>query len=216
MVRSADVIVYLDDVQFTRRDWRNRNLITSGQGPKWMSIPLNNSGNYFSLIHEMTVSEPDWWKSHLALLENTYRNQENFRKIRTEIQAVFESLQGVESLSEINRRINDWVFSVLGIAVQIHDSREIPSQLKRTERFVEICKLFGASEYVSGPAARAYLDERLFNMNSITVRWVDYSKLPPAHSDDAKTQELSILHHLATEEISKVIRLSSFDSISTN
>jgi len=212
MIRSADVLVYLDDVQFTRRDWRNRNFIASGQGPKWMSIPLNNSGNYCSLIHEMTVSNPDWWKSHIDLLENTYRDQANFRKIRTAIHAVFESLQGVESLSEINRRMNDWVFTILGITIRVHDSREFSSGLRKTERLVEICKSVGADEYISGPTARAYLDETLFDMNSTRVRWVDYSRLPPVLTTETTTQELSILHHLATTEISNAIRLSSFDS----
>jgi len=212
MVRSADVLVYLDDVQFTRRDWRNRNIIASAQGQKWMSIPLHNSGNYLSLIHEMTISNPDWWKSHINLLENAYRNQENFKKMRTAIHAVFESLQGIESLSEINKKINNWVFSILGISVQVRDSREFPSELRKTARLLEICKIVGADEYISGPAARAYLDKALFDMNSIRVRWVDYSKLPSVLTTETTTQELSILHHLATTEISNAIRLSSFDT----
>ena len=210
MVRAADVLVYLDDVQFTRRDWRNRNLIAGDREPKWMTVPLKNSGNYHSLIHEMTVSDPQWWESHLDLLENTYRGQEYFRNVRTQIRSVYETLQGLESLSEINQKINEWVFSALEITSSVRDSREFPAKLKKTERLVEICKSVGAREYISGPAARAYLDETLFEANSISVRWVEYSKLPPIGMTELPMRDLSILHLLATMDRPEVIRLSSF------
>jgi len=212
MVRAADILVYLDDVQFTRRDWRNRNLITGGRQPKWMTIPLRNSGNYRSLIHEMTVSNQRWWESHLSLLENTYLDQEFFSRSRSEISLMYKSLEGIESLSSINQMINEWIFSALEITTTVRDSREIPSQLKKSERLVEICKFVGATEYISGPAARAYVDETVFDSNSIKVRWIDYSNLPRIDDPQLPERELSILHFLATMERSKVILLSTFNS----
>lgn len=210
MVRDADILVYLDDVQFTRRDWRNRNVIAGGREPKWMTIPLKNSGNYHSLIHEMTVSDQRWWESHLSLIESTYFSQKFFSSFITEIKSVYQNLEGIDSLASINRRVNEWIFSALEITTSVRDSREFPSQLKKSERLVEICKFVGADEYVSGPAAKAYLDETLFEANSIKVRWIDYSKLPPIEVPQLPEQELSILHFFATMERSKVIRLSSF------
>lgn len=212
MVRAADTLVYLDDVQFTRRDWRNRNIIAGGREPKWMTIPLKNSGYYHSLIHEMTVSDQRWWESHLNLLENTYRGQKLFSSFITEINSVYQTLEGIDSLSSINLRVNEWIFSALEITTSVRDSRELPSQLKKSERLVEICKFIGADEYVSGPAAKAYLDETIFEANSIKVRWIDYSKLPPIEVPQLPEQEFSILHFLATMERSKVIHLSSFKS----
>lgn len=210
MVRSADVLVYLDDVQFTRRDWRNRNIIAGERGPKWMTVPLRNSGNYDSLIHEMVISDSSWWKSHLSLLENTYRDQKHFRELRMQLHSVFESLHGIESLSEINRKVNDWIFSTLEITTSIRDSREIPSQHKRSERLLEICNFVGAQQYISGPAAQAYLDEALFRDNSVRVCWVDYSKLPPLRKTLTAMPEFSILHLLATTERAEVIHLTTF------
>lgn len=210
MVRFADILVYLDDVQFTRRDWRNRNLIAGECGPKWMTVPLKNTGNYKSLIHEMAVSDPDWWKSNLSFLENTYRGEKHFRELKLQIRSVFESLEGIKSLSEINRKVNDWIFSTLEIATSIRDSREIPSHLKRSERLIEICEFVRANEYITGPAAQAYLDEELFKENSLLVNWIDYSALPPLETTSASAPELSILHLLATMERAEVIRLTTF------
>ena len=212
MVRVADTLVYLDDVQFTRRDWRNRNVIAGGRETKWMTIPLKNSGNYHSLVHEMTVSDQRWWESHLSLLESTYHSQKFFSSFLTEIKSVYQNLDGIDSLASINRRLNEWIFSALEITTSVRDSREIPSQLKKSERLVEICKFIGADEYVTGPAAKVYLDETLFDANSIKVRWIDYSKLPPIEEPQLPEQELSILHFFATMERSKVIHLSSFKS----
>lgn len=211
MIRASDTLVYLDDVQFTRRDWRNRNRIVLGREPKWITIPVKNSGNYHSLIHDITVSDSKWWESHLNLLKSAYHSHEFFNTFITKISSAYQALEGLDSLSSINQRLNGWIFSALEIATTVRDSREFPSHLKKSERLVEICKLIGADEYVSGPAAKAYLDERLFEANSIKVRWIDYSKLPPFEVPQLPEQELSILHFLATMEQSKVIHLTSFN-----
>lgn len=210
MVRSADLLVYLDDVQFTRRDWRNRNLIASSGGPKWLTIPLQNSGNYYSRVNEMRCSEREWWRSHLSLLDNSYGDLEEYKVLRRELSAVLKSVDNVHSLSEINRIINKWVFSVLGITAKTMDSRDFPSRHRKSERLVEICKSIGVTEYVSGPAARDYLDEDLFAKNSITVHWADYGRLPSLSQAAAHDRELSILHHLATVGRPETVRLSTF------
>jgi len=210
MVRSADLLVYLDDVQFTRRDWRNRNLIASSGGPKWLTIPLKNSGNYLSKVNEMLCSERGWWRSHLSLLDNSYGDLKEYQLLRREIAEALQSVDEVHSLSEINQTTNKWVFSVLGITSETMDSRYLPSPHRKSERLVEICKAVGATEYVSGPAARDYLDEALFTKNSITVRWVDYGRLPSLSQTAAHDRELSILHHLAAVGRPETVRLSTF------
>lgn len=210
MVRSADVLVYLDDVQYTRRDWRNRNLIGGFERPRWLTIPLRNSGNYHSRIHEMKVSEPAWWRSHLGILDETYKSQAHYQAMRIDIHHQFQALDAIDSLSEINRRLNDWVFSVLDISIKIHDSREFSSSESKTSRLVDICKTLGANEYVSGPAARVYLDESQFRRNNLDVRWVDYQELYPLRGSAMFHQELSILHTLAMGSRGDAIRLSTF------
>lgn len=212
VARLTDILVYLDDVQFTRRDWRNRNLISDARGPKWLTVPLQNSGNYHSFIYEMVISESDWWQRHLKLLDQAYGKFESYEFLRSELSTVFESLDGITSLSEINRLLNEWIFSTLKIKTYVRDSREFPSAQRKTLRLIEICQSLGATKYISGPAARAYLDESQFETNSINVQWIDYSKLPPVEGPKPSEQELSILHLLATVERSKVIQLSSFNS----
>ena len=210
MVRASDILVYLDDVQFTRRDWRNRNLIAGRSGPIWLTIPLVNSGNYHSKIHEMRCLDRGWWRSHLSKIDDTYKDARGYRVIRNEIREAFVGLDGAESLSDINSTMNRWIFSVLGIRTETRDSRDFPSSLRKSERLAAICQSVGATEYVSGPAARSYLDEAPFNDKSITVRWVDYGQLPSLSQAEAPNPELSILHHLATGGSQEAIRLSTF------
>jgi hypothetical protein len=210
MVRASDILVYLDDVQFTRRDWRNRNLIAGKHGPMWLTIPVNNSGNYHSKIHEMRYLNRGWWRSHLSKIDGAYKDVKGYQDIKNEIREAFQRVDGVESLSEINSTMNRWIFSVLGIRTETRDSRDFPSSLQKSERLVAICQSVGATEYVSGPAARSYLDEALFSDKSIAVRWVDYGKLPSLSQAEAPNPELSILHHLATGGSQEAIRLSTF------
>src|SRR5262249_2672310 len=62
LMRSADEFVILDDVQFTKRDWRNRNLIKTQHGLHWLTIPVKSKG--LQRINEVEISEPDWHVSH--------------------------------------------------------------------------------------------------------------------------------------------------------
>jgi hypothetical protein len=209
--RLADVLVYLDDVQFTRRDWRNRNLIADARGSKWLSVPLQNSGNYHSLIHNMVVSESKWWLQHLNLLDQAYGEFDSYQTLRPELSSIFASLDGIESLSEINRLLNEWIFFNLKIKTCVRDSREFPSSQRKTARLLEICQALGATEYISGPAARAYLDESQFETNSINVRWIDYNFLPSPLVTDNDMRELSVIHHLAIYGAIESIRISTFE-----
>lgn len=210
MARSADTLVYLDDVQYTRRDWRNRNLIAGETGPKWITVPVSSKGHYKLKIHDVLCTSRDWCKSHLSILDSTYSGFEHYREIREELRSTFNKVQSFATLSEVNHYVANWLFQVLEIGTEVHDSRSFPSTKQRSERLVELCVAHGANRYISGPAARAYLDENLFAERSIIIDWVDYGKLPPMPSNAFDSQEMSILHVLAVFGRSEAIRLSTF------
>src|SRR5262245_54505314 len=64
LINSVDEFILFDDAQYTRRDWRNRNLIKTGNGLAWLTIPLRSKGNYLAPIKCLTVSDPKWGHSH--------------------------------------------------------------------------------------------------------------------------------------------------------
>lgn len=66
----------------------------------------------------------------------------------------------------------------LGIAATISNSWDYTLAEGKTERLVDLCRQAGATEYISGPAARGYIDERIFLENNIILSWFEYSGYP--------------------------------------
>src|SRR3981081_2051332 len=72
LIASVDEFILLDDVQYTRRDWRNRNRIKTSSGSRWSTIAVEVSGRYTQSIYDPRAAEPDWPERHWDLLRQTY------------------------------------------------------------------------------------------------------------------------------------------------
>jgi len=177
LINLVDEFILFDDMQYTRRDWRNRNLIKTRAGLKWLTIPVAVKGNFFQKIKDTRVSDPGWGRTHWESIVHNYSKANHFAAFRE----VFESLYlgSQESfLSQINYAFLTAICKILGIETQITWSDDYESVEGKTERLVNICKQAGATTYISGPAARDYIDESLFNNADISLEYMDYSAYP--------------------------------------
>jgi len=199
MIARADHLVLYDTVQYTRRDWRNRNRIRSPEGVKWITIPVNTKGLYTQAINETVISDDLWWKSHISILDHSFSNDEHYGSIKAELHDAYKSLDGELFLSRINRRMCEWVLNQLGVVVEIHDSESFPHTGDATDRLVSIAQQLGATNYLSGPAAKNYLETSKFLERGITVEWMDYSTLPPDTAGMHEDGELSVIDLIARE-----------------
>lgn len=176
LMRSADEFVILDDVQFTRRDWRNRNLIKTQHGLLWLTIPIKSKG--LQKINEVEISESGWHVSHWKTISRSLCRAPYFDRYESELHQSYLTAGVAQFLSQINLIFITLVARWLGIQTRITRSTDYPAPDERTQRLVSICKMAGANEYISGPTARAYLDEEFFKQAGITVRWFDYEGYP--------------------------------------
>jgi len=177
LINLVDEFILFDDMQYTRRDWRNRNLIKTRAGLKWLTIPVAVKGNFFQKIKDTRVSDPGWGRTHWESIVHNYSKANHFAAFRE----VFESLYlgSQESfLSQINYAFLTAICKILRIETRITWSDDYESVEGKTERLVSICKQAGATTYISGPAARDYIDEGLFNYADISLEYMDYSAYP--------------------------------------
>ena len=177
-IASVDEFVFLDDAQYTRRDWRNRNKIKTRGGLQWLTIPVDVKGKYFQAIDETRIADTQWIEEHLKSLHHAYAQAPHFREQWPWIEASYRALQGVDLLSEINRRLVGAICRRLGISTPLVLSRNLPHGEGKNERLIDICRALGASHYLSGPAARAYMDEALWDDAGITVEYMSYDGYP--------------------------------------
>jgi len=176
-INIADEFIIYDDMQYTKRDWRNRNKIKTKEGAQWLSVPVEVKGKYFQKINETKVSDPGWGRSHWNTIVHNYGKAAYFREYRE----VFENLylnSTEHLLSRINYNFIKVVCEILGIKTKFTWSDEFVLLEDRNERLVDLCKRTGATDYYSGPAAKVYMDESLFEKENIKVHYFDYSGYP--------------------------------------
>lgn len=173
----ADEFVLYDDMQYTRRDWRNRNLIKTPQGLQWLTIPVEVKGKYFQKIRDTKISDHKWVKDHLKAIQFNYSKAKCFKDVFPFLESVYLEAEKLVYLSEVNFLFLQKISSFMGIQTSIKFCWEYPYSidLDRNMRLIEICQLAGATDYYSGPAAKSYMDENLFYQHGISVHWLDYS-----------------------------------------
>ena len=198
MVASVDVLVFYDTVQFTKRDWRSRNRIrTPDGGWRWLTVPVITKGRYHQTIRDTEVSDPTWCDSHLATLHHTYSRFPGYADIKESLSSLYHSLGDESLLSTINWTTTHWLMDLLGIRTEVLDAGNIPHEGGATGRLVEIARHMGATEYVTGPAARNYLDVACFVDAGIDVEFFDYDCLAPDPEGDIEGNALSVIDLLA-------------------
>jgi hypothetical protein len=174
IIAAVDVFVIYDDMQYTKRDWRNRNLIKTPQELKWLSIPVEVKGKYFQKINETKVLELGWQKSHLGMIKQNYAKSIYFKEIFPWVEELYNSCQ-FDYITDINLHFIRGINMFLGINTRIRLSSEFNLHEEKTQRLVNICKDLGATSYYSGPAAKAYLDTEKFAKEGIEVHYLDYT-----------------------------------------
>lgn len=178
LLRRADHFVFYDDVQFTKNDWRNRNRIVGSQGPQWLTIPVETGGKFGQSIAETRISDPRWAKKHLATLQSNLGRAPFFRDMLPRLQDCFQLAAEETHLSAVNRIFIRAIMAELGLSTQLHEAQDVAREGGKTGRLVAICSALGASRYLSGPAARNYLDETEFEAAGIQVQWMSYPDYP--------------------------------------
>jgi len=203
LIHLADEFVLLDDVQFTRRDWRNRNRIKTPQGPIWLTIPVEVKGRYHQTIRETKIADPGWADRHLSSLRHSYARAPYFRELEPLLEAAYASAAAQSDLSAVNRVFIDALCELLAIDSKISTSADFALADDPTERLVSICRQADASRYLSGPSASAYLDEVRFKCHGIDVaymRYDGYPEYPQLHPPfDHAVSILDLLVHTGPE-----------------
>ena len=176
-MRQATHLVLYDDMQYTKRDWRNRNKLITPNGPKWLSIPINVKGKYYQKINEAQVSDINWGVKHWNFIENNYKKSPHFDKYKDYFKDLYLNTPST-FLSDINLEFIKKIIILLEIDIKVISSKEFNLRGDKTEKLVNICKELNAKKYFTGPAAKNYMDESLFTNNNIEIEYYNFSGYP--------------------------------------
>lgn len=178
IINMVDEFLLYDEAQYTKGDWRNRNQIKTPEGLKWLTIPVVKKGKFGQEICDVRIGDPDWARIHFETISQFYAKSRYFPQYNGFIRSLYFD-RAEDFLGQINYWFIRTVMDLLGIATRVTWSTDYGrSSAGRTERLVELCKAAEATNYLSGPAAGAYLDEGLFDQAGIKLQFMDYSGYP--------------------------------------
>ena len=176
LIHDVDLFVFYDDNQYTSRDWRNRNRIKTADGAQWLTIPVGHDRD--RLIHDVAIPDPAWQAKHLQSLTQNYGKCPHFLRYKPWLEHVYLERRW-ENLSEFNQHVTKHIArEFLGITTQFEDSRQYAAQGLKLERMIDLVLKTGATQYLSGPAARDYILPGSFEKHGIALQWKDYGAYP--------------------------------------
>ena len=147
LMQQVDVFVIYDEVQYTKNDWRNRNLIKSKNGLEWLTIPVKQD-KLSQRIDETVVSTTNWNKKHWNALLANYSKAPYFREYSANFKHLYENIE-LTNLSSINRAFINVIVDILGIKTQLVDSKELNLSGDKNERLIQAVKQIGGNHYIS-------------------------------------------------------------------
>ncbi len=179
IINMSDEFILFDEAQYTRRDWRNRNKIKTPHGVMWLTIPVKVKGLYHQRISETEVMDKRWGREHWKTLRHTYGRAAFFDQYAPFFEELYLTVSEEETfLSQINYRFLRAICDLLGIRTPLTWSHDYELLDGKTERVLGLCLQVGATVYLSGPSAKAYLDEAQFEAVNMRVEYMDYSGYP--------------------------------------
>ena len=171
-IERSDIFVFLDNVQFKKNEWQNRNRIKTIEGWQWLSVPVIHK--FMQKIYEVEINNTVWWgKKHLNALVTNYSKAPFFKDHNEFFEQAYS--QEWNHLVDINIHMIEYLVKALGISEEKlvkaskYESREEP-----TERLVDICKHLGADVYLSGKDGAKYMNLDEFSKEGIKVIFQDY------------------------------------------
>ena len=166
-IAHCDSFVVLDNIQFNKNGWQNRNKIKTAQGAALLTVPVRQK--FQQQLSEVEIDKnPVWRKKHWRASEFNYQKAPYFKEHAPFFRGVYE--KSWDRLNDLNDEIFFYLVKALGIKTKIIRASELPLKGEATERLVGICKELGARFYLTGAyASQVYLDPELFRREGIEL-----------------------------------------------
>ncbi|WP_392560003.1 WbqC family protein [Orbus mooreae] len=179
LIAMVDEFIFYDEMQYTKNDWRNRNKIKVNEGSRWLTIPVYSKGfqNSNQQIKDTIISDNSWNLKHWNIIKQYYKKSQYFGDYKLLFEDLFLNKEE-KYLCEVNYKFIKAINEILGITTKLSLSTDYQLISGKTERLVDLVKQANGTEYISGPAARDYIDADLFAQENITLSWMDYSGYP--------------------------------------
>ena len=171
-INRADIFVLLDNVQFKKNEWQNRNRIKTANGRQWLTVPVMYK--YPQLINEVEINNKDKWRhrQRQAIISN-YKKAPCWSLLEEFFEEIFSSKW--QYISQLNIHVVKRLAGLLGITTPIHVASELGEFPEDPdERLIALTRHFNADTYLAGGGGKDYMDMEKYSQNGIKVIFQEY------------------------------------------
>jgi hypothetical protein len=173
LMYNCDLFVLLDDVQYTKKDWRNRNRIRTKDGWMWLTVPVFTKNKQYQLINKVKINNSvDWKRKHLRAIEINYYKAKYFNNYFPYFEKLYAD--DWEYLVDLDVKIVEWMAGVFGIKTPILKSSSLKTKGKREDKIINICNKLNAMALYDSKAAESILNLDKFIAKGIKFEFQDY------------------------------------------
>jgi len=170
-IDKADVFVILDNVQYKKNEWQNRNRIKTAQGCQWITVPVLY--RFQEKINEVRINNrANWSRKHLQALITNYSKSTYFENYKSFFEDIFS--RSWNRLVDINIEIIKFLISALGLKTKLVIASDLKLREEPTERLIDICKTLNGNKYLAGKDGDKYMNLELFDKEGIEIIFQDF------------------------------------------
>ena len=173
-IAGSDLFVFLDEPQFKKREFQNRNRIKGPQGEIWLTVPVVSKGKFEQPIKDVLIDNSQaWQKNHWQTLSLNLKKAPFWAQYSPGLEAFYTT--PYSHLCDLNFKMSLWFFEQLGLKTPWKIESEIGTSTVSTERLIELCKKTGSTGYYSGSGGKDYMDEERFKQEGLDLSYQHYS-----------------------------------------
>ncbi len=173
LIANSDVFIIYDSVQYTKNDWRNRNLICLNNIPYYLTIPVKYSFKEKKTVDQIRLPESDWRVNHLSCIKIAYESSKYFNNYFPQIEKIINSK--TEFLSDLNYKLISFICCELSINTRLVRNEKFDYKMEKSQRIIGKCKELSVSTYLTTPKAKNYLNFEEFGKENIEVEIIDFN-----------------------------------------
>ena len=175
LIDRVDHFVFYDDVQYTKKDWRNRNYIKSRDSNLLLSVPVKTKGKSGQLIKDTQIDNDHKWQlKHYKSIVSCYKQTQFFERYHFILEELYLNNKW-RLLSEFNVFSTKLISKAINVKTNWHlSSNLLKSGSKTGSRAIKICKELKCNYFINGPSSKTFLDLSLFKKNNIHVEFIKY------------------------------------------
>ncbi len=211
LIRSSDIFVVYDHVQFEKQSWQQRNRIRNKQGEIMLTVSVLHEKGLERIVKDVRIDHTrSILKKHLTSIELSYSKSPNFSIIFPELKEIYT--RNIEHLIDLNIQLIKLGMKYLNIQKELRYSTQMKIEGQKVNALIDVCEKLGSTHYLSPVGSKIYIDENnLFPENNIELSYQNF--IHPVYSQKNCTDfisHLSFIDYLFNIDLNEAFDFGTF------